>query len=541
MAKIITKEQAAELFFDGAVVCGVAGGSEGWPEEIALAVEKRFLETAHPAGMTHIHAAGLMAADCWAHDGLLALDISSYESVAPKIAAMIEEDRLPAWYLPMGAILQTYSEMGRGMPGALSRCGLGTFMDSRVDGGALNPSAAAFDRDRFARGERRWVEHVPDFMGDEFLFYSLPKIDIGIMRATTADEHGNITTEHECMNLELGAVARAAKASGGIVIVEVERIARAGSLNPKLVKIGQNLVDYIVVHEHPELVTHGLSHRNYKGIHFWDGLNGQLKIPTDAIPVMPFDVQKVMIRRVLMEMPRRGALCNFGIGLPSFCGGVLTEQGEMDNYIMISEVGAVGGVPGSGLEFACHWNNEWACDHKDHFDWFDGTGIDFGVFGLPEAQEDGSINVSRLNGVTLGVGGFTNITDCARKAVFTGTFTAKGLKEHIEDGKLIIDQEGRLKKFVKRSEQIAFDARLAAKKGKPALFVTERAVLEVREDGVYLLEIAPGMDLQTDILDQMEFVPKIPAEGVRPMPPEIFQEEWYGLSAILDARESDGK
>ena len=537
MAKIITKEQAAELFFDGAVVCGVSFGVEGWPEEIGLAVEKRFLETGHPAGMTNIHAAGFIPGGCWAHDGLLALDISSHESTTPAIAKMIEEDRLPGWYMPLGSMLQMYAEIGRGMPGALSKVGLGTFMDARVDGGALNASAAAIDKAKREKGERCYIEYVPDFMGEDYLFYSIPKIDIGIMRGTTADEHGNITAENECLNLELGCVARATKANGGIVIVEVERIAKAGSLNPKLVKIGQNLVDYVVVHEHPELITHGLNYKLYKGIRYWDGQNGQLKVPTDSIPVMPFDTKKVIIRRTVMEIPKRGSMCNFGIGLPTFCGGVLAEQGEMDNYIMISESGSVGGVPGGGPDFGCHWNNEWSCDQKDHFDWFDGTGLDFGVFGLSEAQEDGSINVSKLNGVTLGVGGFADITAGAKKALFVGTFTAKGLKEHIEDGKLVIDQEGKLKKFVKKSEQIAFDAPLAAKNGKPALFVTERAVLEAREDGVYLLEIAPGIDMQKDVIDQMGFEPKIPAEGVKSMPPEIFQEEWFGLSEIIDAKE----
>ncbi|MBR2779111.1 MAG: acylcoa--acetate/3-ketoacidcoatransferase [Firmicutes bacterium] len=537
MAAIITKEQAAELFFDGAVVCGVSSGVEGWPEEIGMAVEKRFLETGHPAGMTNIHAAGFISGECWAHEGLLALNISSHESTTPSLAKLIQEDKLPAWYMPLGTMLQMYTEIGRGMPGVLSKCGLGTFMDARVDGGVLNPSAEAIDRAKKERGERLFIEYVPDFMGEEYLFYNIPKIDIGIMRGTTADEHGNITTEFECLNLELGAVARATKACGGIVIVEVERIAKAGSLNPKLVKIGQNLVDYIVVNEHPELITRGLNYRNYKGIRYWDGQNGQLKVPTDSIPVMPFDPKKVIIRRTIMELPKRGSKCNFGIGLPTFCGEVIVEQGEMENYVMISELGSVGGVPGAGTDFGCHWNNEWSCDHKDHFDWIDGTGLDFGVFGLSEAQEDGSINVSRLNGVTLGVGGFSNITTGAKKACFIGTFTAKGLKEHIEDGKLVIDQEGRLKKFVKQSEQIAFDAPKAAKNGKPALFITERAVLEAREDGVYLLEIAPGVDMQKDIFDQMGFEPKIPEEGVKFMPLEIFEEEWHGLTEILDRLE----
>ncbi len=537
MAKIISMEEAAKLFFDGCCVVGAAFGSEGWPEEIGLAVEKRFLETGHPAGITAIHAAGNRAAKCWAHEGLIGLDISSHESTTPKIAKLIEEDKVPGWYMPLGAMLQMYTEIGRGMPGVLTKCGLGTFMDARVEGGALNASAKAYDEAKRAKGEKLFVEYVPDFMGEEYLFYRIPKIDIGMMRATTADENGNITAENECLNLELSAVARAAKACGGVVIVEVEQIAKAGSLNPKLVKVGRNLVDYIVVQEHPELLARALTDPGYRPDSFWKGLNGQVKVPTDAIEVMPFDPKKVIVRRTVMEI-KRGSMCNFGIGMPTFCGGVLAEEGEMDNVVMISESGSVGGVPGGGPCFGAHFNNEWSCDQKDHFDWFDGTGLDFGAFGLSEAQEDGSVNVSKLNGVTLGVGGFTNITAGARKACFIGTFTTKGLKEHIEDGKLVIDQEGKLKKFVKKSEQIAYDAQLAVKNGKPGLYITERAVFEACEGGLKLIEIAPGVDLQKDILDQMEFTPIIPEGGPKLMPAEIFQETWGGLSAIMDAKEA---
>ena len=217
---------------------------------------------------------------------------------------------------------------------------------------------------------------------------------------------------------------------------------------------------------------------------------------------------------------------------------LLAEEGEMDSITMISESGSVGGVPGGGPLFGCHFNNECSTDQKDHFDWFDGTGLDFGVFGLSEAQEDGSINVSKLNGVTLGVGGFTNITAGAKKACFIGTFTAKGLKEHIEDGKLVIDQEGQLKKFVKKSEQIAYDAPLAVKNGKPALYITERCVFESCAEGLKLIEIAPGVDIEKDILPNMEFAPIIPEGGPKLMPAEIFQENWGGLSALMDAKEA---
>ena len=538
MAKFITEAQAAELFFDGCCVLGAAFGKEGWPGEIGKAVEKRFLETGHPAGITNVHAAGFINGACWGHEGLIKLDISSHESTTPPVNKLIAEDKMAAWYMPLGAMLQMYVEIGRGLPGALSKTGLGTFMDARVEGGALNPSAKAYDEARRAAGERCFIEYVPDFMGEEYLFYSIPKIDFGIFRGTTADENGNITVENECLNLELAAVARAAKACGGKVIVEVEKKVKAGSLNPKLVKVGRNLVDYVVVANYDGPIARALTPPGMFSENFFKGLNGQDKVPTDAIAVMPFDPKKVIIRRTVMEM-KRGMMANFGIGLPTFCGGVLAEEGEMANFTMISESGSVGGVPGGGPLFGCHYNNEWSCDQKDHFDWFDGTGLDFGVFGLSEVQEDGSINVSRLNGTTLGVGGFANITAGANKACFVGTFTAKGLKCHIEDGKLVIDQEGTLKKFVKKCEHIAYDGQVALKHGKPGLYITERAVLETVEGGMMVKEIAPGVDLQKDIIDQMEFTPIIPEGGPALMPAEIFQEVWGGLSAIFDAKDAE--
>jgi propionate CoA-transferase len=537
MAKFISMEEAANLLFDGCCVCGVSFGVEGWPEEFGLAVEKRFLETGHPANITNIHAAGFIPGGCWGHEGLIKYDISAHESTTPAVAKLIEQNKIAGWYMPEGTMLQMYTEIGRGMPGVLSKVGLGTFMDARVDGGRLNQMAEEYDAERKKNGERCFIEYIPDFLGEEYLFYSVPKIDFGIMRGTTADTHGNITCENECLNLELGAVARAAKACGGKVIVEVEQVAEAGSLNPKLVKIGQNLVDYIVVDEHPELITHGLRYKMYD--HFnYKGLTGQMKVPTDAIEVMPFDPKKVIIRRTCMEITR-GTMANFGIGLPTFCGGVLTEEGEGDALTMISESGSVGGVPGGGPLFGCHYNNEWSCDQKDHFDWFDGSGLDFGVYGLSEAQEDGSINVSRLNGVTLGVGGFSNITLAAKKSVFIGTFTAKGLKEHIEDGKLVIDQEGKLQKFVKKSEQIAYDAPRGVKNGRPAMYITDRCVFVATEKGLVLKEVAPGIEVEKDILAHMGFKPIIPEGGPELMPAELFQEEWGGLSAYLDKKEAE--
>lgn len=537
MAKVITLKEAAELFDDGDIILAACFGQEGWPEEIGQAIEKRFLETGHPRDMTHVHAAGAIPAACLAHDGMLKWSISSHESTTPAIAKRIQDDKLPAWYMPLGVMLQMYREQGRGMDGVLTKVGLGTFMDARVDAGCLNPSAKAITEELIAQN-KEFIKYIPDFDGQEYLYYRGLPYTKGIFRATTADEAGNITAENEVYNLELSAVARAVKAYGGKVIVQVERLAKAGTLDPKMVKVSRNLVDYIVVAEHPENIVHGLWPHGKQNISYWHGLSGRIKVPLgDSLKPMALDPQKVMVRRACMEA-QAGWMCNFGIGLPTFCGSVMAEEGVMDEITMISESGSVGGVPGGGPDFGCHWNVEASVDQGEHFDWFDGTGLDYGVFGLSEAQEDGSINTSFLNGVTLGVGGFANITAGANHSMFIGTFTAKGLEEEIVDGKLVIHQEGRLKKFVKKCLQLTFDAGLAVKNGKYLLYITERCVFKRTPEGMVLIEIAPGVDLQKDILDQMEFTPIIPEGGPKLMPAEIFQPVWGngGLKAVWDAK-----
>jgi len=531
MAKIITVKEAADLFTDGDVLIGAPNGSAGWPEEIGKAVEARFLETGHPRDMVHYHAPGCISAGCLGHEGMLKMSISSHESTTPAIAKLIQEDKLAGWYMPLGTMIQMWREQGRGMDGCLSKVGLGTFMDERVDAGCLNPSARKITEELTKKG-KQFIQYIPDFNGKEYLFYRGLAYTKCLIQASYADENGNITAECEAYNFESSTVARATKAYGGTVIVLVDAIAKSGTLDPKLVKIGRNLVDYIVVCEDPvNRIRGGLWPHGVKKFNYWEGLSGRLKVPVGrAVQPMPFDTQKVMVRRACMEA-QAGWNCNFGIGLPTFCGSVMAEEGVMDNILMISESGSVGGIPGSGADFGCHWNIEASVDQGEHFDWFDGTGLDFGVFGLSEVQEDGSINTSFLNGVTLGVGGFANIAAGVNTAVFVGPLTTKGLQEKIVNGKLVIEKEGNLKKFVKKSLQLTFDANRSFAAGKKLIYITDRCVFERVKEGLMITEIAPGIDLQKDIIDQMEFKPIIPPGGPKPMPAEIFQEKWGGLKA----------
>jgi propionate CoA-transferase len=533
MAKIITAKEAAELFKDNMTICTAGFGLSGWPEEIAIAVRERFDETGHPGNLTHTHAAGLgnwgkgskgERGECvWAVDGLMTKFIGSHAGSSPAVIKQIAENKMMAWNFPLGTLCQLYHEEGRKAPGLLSKTGLGTFIDPRYDGGKLNKLTKE-------KGEEL-VEYIPDFRGEEYLFYKSIPIDIGFMRGTSADENGNITCEKEALNLEMLSVAQAARACGGIVIVQVESLVKAGSLNPKLVKVPGIYVDYIVVAEHPEDIM------QTQGTSFNRAFTGEIRVPLKgSMDPIPLDHKKVIIRRLATEI-RHGYKCNFGIGMPTYTGNVISEEGCEDSITMISESGSIGGVPGGGNDFGAHWNIEASCDQGDHFSFFDGGGLDMGVFGLSEVDKDGNVNTSLLNGKIMGVGGFCNIAATAKNAVFAGTFTAGGIKCKVEGGKIIILQEGKYKKFVNKCPQLTFNAEQSLKAGNRILFITERCVIERTEEGMILKEIAPGIDLQTQVLDQMEFAPIIPEGGPKLMNPDIFLPKWGKLKEIVESKQ----
>lgn len=532
MAKFITAKEAAALFNDNMTVCTAVFGLAGWPEEIVLEVRKRFDETGHPRNLTHTHAAGAgnwgkgpkgEKGECiWAVDGLMTRFIGSHAGSSPTVIKQINENKIMAWNFPLGTMCQLYHEEGRGASGLLTKTGLGTFVDPRFDGGKLNQLTKDKGEDL--------VEYIPNFRGEEYLFYKAIPIDIGLMRGTTADENGNITCEKEALNLEMLSVAQAAKANGGIVIAQVESIAKAGSLNPKLVKVPGIYVDYVVVAEHPEEIM------QTQGTVYNRAFSGEIRVPLKGnMTPIPLDDKKVMLRRLTMEI-KPGFKCNFGIGTPTYTGNVMAEEGCADTITMISESGSIGGIPGGGNDFGAHWNIEASCDQGDHFSFFDGGGLDLGVFGISEVDKDGNVNTSLLNGKIMGVGGFMNIAATAKNAIFVGTFTAGGIKCKVENGKMVIEQEGKYKKFVNSCPQLTFNAEQSLKKGNRILFITERCVIERTTEGMVLTEIAPGIDLQTQILDQMEFAPVIPEGGPRLMNSELFQPTWGKLKEILESK-----
>lgn len=524
MAVKISADEAAGLIQDGHVVVFAADGLVSFPNEIVDAAERRFLREGHPAGITSLRAAGMgnfidTGEHGWCHKGMLTRSISSYLSVCPKLCRMVEDDEVQGYMFPLGPLMQLFQEVGRGMPGVLSKIGLGTFMDPRFDGGKLNRLTKKEGEDL--------VEYIPDFLGEEYLFYKSPGMNVALLRGTSADEHGNISCEREAIDLELLSVAQAVKASGGTVICQVEEIVPLHDIHPRMVKVPGMYIDYIVVAEHPEDIPQNFDRR--KNLNYNPAFTGEKVVELSQENVrLPLNHIKVIARRAAMEL-KKGDKVNFGIGMPTFVPSILAEEGVQEDVTMISETGVIGGVPGAGRDFGCHWNAEAFCDHGEHFSFFDGGNLDVGVFGLSEADREGNMNTSHLNGKISGIGGFTDISTMSKKVIFMGTFTAVGIETEVRGGTIRIVREGKYKKFIGKCSRISFVASEFLKKGSSLLYITERCVIRRTREGMILEEVAPGIDIQTQIIDQCDLDLILPEGGPKLMDASLFTEDGFSL------------
>ncbi len=526
MAKVITAENAASLINDGDTIVFAPNSLVGFPNEIVAATRERFIREGHPADITTLRAAGMgtFAEDeygegAWCLDGMLKRTISSYLSVCPILSKRVAEEKVQAYLFPLGSILQLFKARARGMSGVLTKVGLGTFMDARYGGGKCNKITESEGEDL--------VEYIPDFRGEDYLFYRSPGMDVALLRGTCADIHGNITTEKEPIDVEMLSVAQAVKANGGIVICQVEKLEGLHELHPRLVKIPGIYVDYIVVAEKPNDVpqTTGRWHSEDYNYSF---TGDEVVDLGDSLKPMVLDHKKVIARRAAMEITP-GNNVNFGIGMPQNIPNVLAECGRADSITMLSETGVIGGAPAEGRDFGCHWNPEAFCDHGEHFSFFDGGNLDIGFFGLSEVDKDGNLNTSHLNGKLTGIGGFTNISSNSKKVVFIGTFTAVGLETEVSDGTIKIKKEGKFKKFINKCSKVSFVAKEYLKKHESFLFITERCVIRGTKEGLILEEVAPGIDLMTQIFKLCGAKLKIPAGGPQYMDSSIFCEEGFNL------------
>ena len=520
LKKIIPVEDAISVLRDGDVLATSGYGGHGMPEQLLVALEKRFLESGGPKGLTLVHATGQGDAkdkglNLLAHEGLLKRVIGGYFGLTPKVSQLIQENKIQAYNLPEGVITHLYRDIGAGKPGTLSKVGLGTFVDPRLEGGKMN---------------RVTVEDIVKLMtidGKEYLFYQAFPINITFIRGTTADPDGNITMEKEALVLENLALAIATRNSHGYVICQVERVAAEGSLDSRHVRIPGVLVDAVVVAEPQYNVqTYGTTYN--------PALSGELRIPVKTLPPLALDDKKVIARRAAMEL-LPNSVVNLGIGLPDSVGRVASEENIYDLMTLTVDPGVMGGVPAGGADFGAAINCQAVIDHCSQFDFIDGGGLDCAFLGFAECDRLGNVNASRFGDRIAGCGGFINISQNAKKVVFMGNFSAGGAQFAVEEGRLRIIREGKVGKFVEGVAQMTFSATVAAQQRKEVLYVTERCVFRLTGQGLALAEVAPGIDVERDILKHLPF--QLLVDRPVTMDAAIFASKPMGLrERMLDIR-----
>jgi propionate CoA-transferase len=510
--KIISVDAAVRLIQanDTVALSGFVG--TGCPEELAAAVEKQFLETGTPRNLTLVYVAGpgdgkTKGANHFAREGLIKRVIGGHWGMVPRLAALAVENKIEAYCFPQGVISHLFRDIAAGKPGTITAVGLHTFVDPRIEGGRVNEVTT-----------RELVE-VITLHGKEYLFFPAFPIQVALLRGTSADEEGNITMEKEALTLDVLSMAQATKNSGGIVLVQVERITTERSISPQSVRIPGILVDGVVV-ANPE------RHMQTFSESYNPAYTGEFKGSKSNIPSLPLTVRKIIGRRAAMFLTSN-AVVNLGIGIPETVASVAYEENLLDSITLTVEPGGIGGIPAGGLSFGAVANAQAIIDQSSQFDFYDGGGLDQAFLGMAEVDEEGNVNVSRFGSRFAGAGGFINISQNAKAVYFMGTFTAGG-QVSVKDGRLHIEDNGATKKFVRRVRQITFNGANAFRRRQTVYYITERCVFRLTSRGLELLEIAPDVDLDRDILANMDFRPQI-ADNIGEMDPMIFRDALMGL------------
>jgi propionate CoA-transferase len=519
--KIVSAIDAVRLIQNGDTVATGGFAGIGFAEGIAVALEDFYLSgeeqyfqsTGKPANLTLVYAAGQgdnkdRGLNHFGYPGLIKRVIGGHWGLVPKLQQLAIANEIEAYNLPQGVISHLFRDIAAHRPGHLTKVGLRTFVDPRFGGGKIN-----------ARTTEELVE-VITIRGEEFLFYNSFPINVGIIRGTTADPDGNITMEREAVTLEVLAIAMAVRNSGGVVIAQVERIGQNGSLNPRQVKVPGVLVDCVVVSERPEY------HRQTYGTAYDPAFSAEVRVPTESIPAMEMSERKIIARRAALEL-LPGAVVNLGIGMPEGIAAIANDEGIIDLLTLTAEPGVIGGIPAGGPDFGAAVNPQAVIDQPYQFDFYDGGALDIAFLGLAQADANGNINVSKFARRLAGAGGFINISQNAKKVVFLGTFNAGGLRiSVVDDQRLKILNEGASPKFVKEVEHLTFSGTYAAERRQVVLYITERCVFDLTPEGLRLIEVAPGIDIERDILAHMGFTPLIQ------QPPTLMDARIFGASSM---------
>ena len=511
--KMMEVSDALDLIKDGDAVAISAVGMVGYPEYVVAKLEERFLERKSPRDLT-LYAAGGHGGmgkhacdDRFAHEGLLKRHVCTHPRSVPELRAIIANNGMEGYAMPQGVLNQLYRCTASRQPGLLTKIGMGTYIDPRQEGGKLNEIT------------KEDLVEVVELGGEEWLFYKAPKVDIAIIRGTYADEKGNITIDEEPLKMEMLEVALAAKGCGGKVIAQVKHVVESGSLHAQHVVVPGQIVDAIVVCAE----DYELYHRQANPPGYNPFITGEARSPRGAVaqPKAEVTPNDVVCRRAVFDL-FPGAIINLGVGFGSGAGQVAAIEGIEDKLNFTLELGAFGGVPLSGGGFGVSMNPESFVSPPTMFDFYHGENLDVAVLGAAEVDKEGNVNVSRFAGLPDGQGGFIDISTSAKKVLFCTHLVAKGFKGEVADGALRILEEGQVKKFVDKVEQITYCGKKAIEAGHEAYFITERAVFKLEQEGLTLIEIAPGVDLDKDILRQMDFAPII-SKDLKRMDERIFR------------------
>ena len=510
--KVVSVQDAVSVVRSHDTVCISGFVTQALPETLLKGLEQRYIDNLEPKNLTLMFYGcgdpmGKRGTNHFKQPGMLKKVIASHFGQSPELQPLIIENKIEAYSLPMGSISRMVRAKAAGSPGHITKVGLGTFVDPRKGGGKVN-----------SKTQEDLVE-LMTIDNQEYLRYKPLPINIAFLKATTADTEGNLTIERESVSADLYVIASAVRASGGTVIAQVDRVAAAGSLNMSEIRVPGALVDCVIVSE-PE--------DRYMGYYadYNPSWSGEIIEDLGNLQPLPFNERKIIGRRGALEL-NPDDIVNLGIGMPESIAAVTTEEKTFNHITLTTEAGLLGGVGASGLNFGPAINPKARLQISEQFDFYNGGGLDICFLGAGEVDIFGNVNVSKLSESKLtGPGGFIDITQSTKKVVFMGTFKKKGLqvKTNNNGETLEIVNEGKFPMFQKEVRQITFNGKQALKHGQSVLYVTERAVFELCDDGLMLTEIAPGIDLEKDIFDQMEFTP-IVSKNLKTMDPRIFKEE----------------